>query len=263
MEVDEHVRPGIESGQSASGGENGSGNSGSDSRRQQVESYLEQLRQRRLENRAQSDTVSGDERAKDGRNVRPAETGAGGDNKSAGGLSDGAISGGRGVGTTPAGRGKNRASDGGPDSSSAANSGGVKAKKNDGVKLIIPPAAKSEDKKNKTVAAVLSDKEIKEYHDDMRGLLRVLFEWQDDFISFTNRDHAKADIWKQIDAEDTAKIASALLSLGKRHAGVATSIRGLVKAYVYLEAGLITTQKFWETFRFYREHHGFTIPGIL
>lgn len=257
QEVTENGRTdaGREANTGAAGTENTNGNRGGDSGGSKVSDYIAGIRQRSA-NGQKFDAVSPDQRAENGRNVRADEAGTRGDDRGTGNVPDSNGSRGRdsGAANTSSGRGRK--------SNSSVNSG--RATNDTGLTIVIPAAAKDDKKKSsKPSAVVLTEKEVKEMQSDFTGFLRILFEWMDDAISFTNKDRAQADIWKAIDEEDTGKIASAVLSLAKRRSSVAVAVRAISNSYVYYEAGLISSQKVMETFLFYREHHGFSIPGVF
>lgn len=234
----------------------GTGSGSSNRTSSKTADYIENIRKRSAE-RAGSDSTGADQRAENGRNVRSDGAGEGGNDRGTGAIRNESISNGRDSGTANPGSGRGRKGNGGTSSARATNDAGLT--------IVVPAAAKDDKKKGKAsaVAVVLTDKEAKEMQSDFVGFLRILFEWMDDAISFTNKDHAEAYIWKGIDNEDAGKIATAILSLAKRRSSIAVAVRAISNSYVYYEAGLISSQKVIETFLFYRNHHGFSIPGIM
>ena len=230
QEVTENGRTdsGRETNTGTNGTENTNGNRGSDGGSGKVSDYIAGIRQRST-NGQKPDAVSSDQRAENGRNVRADETGTRSDDRGTGNVPDSNGSRGRDSGTANASGGRGRKSNSGADSRRAAN--------DTGLTIVIPAAAKDDKKKgSKASAVVLTEKEAKEMQSDFSGFLRILFEWMDDAISFTNKDRAQADIWKTIDEEDTGKIASAVLSLAKRRSSVAVAVRAISNSYVYYEA---------------------------
>ena len=236
-----------------------SGNSESHRDIAKAQSYLEQLREKRRNTSDSSNdsnanaTHTNDDRQSRS-HVRIDGTGTSGDGSGTRGISDSPNSDGRATGNDGSTNRKPRKSNSGADP--------VSPTRNDSIDLKVPKANTKKDTK-KDISAILSDKETKDLQEPLVLALQAVFEWLDDFISFTNKAHAKATIWTQIDFEDVGKIASAILSLGKRQAQVAVAIRGIVVSYSYMEAGIITTQKFMETFAFYRKHGGFSLPGVF
>lgn len=250
-----------------------SGNSGSGGNREKAKSYLEQLRNRKLTESESGNGIGSDDDAESGRNGRTDGTGTGVDGQGTGRVPDGTNRSGRSSGKSTGINRQTGTSDSGIDSVKSAT-GRVKEEifgkqspqattKHSGVSLSIPKEARESSRKKKTIAAVLTDKEAKDLKEQFTGVLQLIFEWQDDAISFTNKERAKAEIWTQLDFEDVGKIASAILSLSKRSAQMAVAVRGMVKSYEYMEAGVITSQKLFETFQFYRKHGGFSIPGVF
>lgn len=237
-----------------------SGNSGSGGNREKAKSYLEQLRNRKLTESESGNGIGSDDDAESGRNGRTDGTGTGVDGQGTGRVPDGTNRSGRSSGKSTGINRQTGTSDSGIDSVKSATG---RVKEHSGVSLSIPKEARESSRKKKTIAAVLTDKEVKDLKEQFTGVLQLIFEWQDDAISFTNKERAKAEIWTQLDFEDVGKIASAILSLSKRSAQMAVAVRGMVKSYEYMEAGVITSQKLFETFQFYRKHGGFSIPGVF
>lgn len=245
-------------------GEDGSGNSSSDNgsdEREKALGYLERLKQRRLDSGSNQGTDSQSESSlpTDGSNGGTDGAGTDSNGERTGGIQD----------STNGGRRSNRTASGSSrrHSGSSSDTGHSDSTTGQNVKLVFPKATRQETKKDnakkKKIHLVLSDKESKELREDLCGVLKIVFEWMDDAISFTNRDKAKAEIWTAIDYEDMQKLADALIAIGKKNASTAVAIRGMVQSYLYMEAGIITSRRVYETFMFYREHHGFTIPGLM
>ena len=243
--------------------EGASGDSSGGGSREKAESYLEQLRNRKLTESESGNGIGTNDDAESRRNGRVTGAGTGINGEGEGRVPNGANGNGRSARKSSGVDRQDRTGDGGIDSSEPTASRLKDSGKHTGVTLSIPKEARESSRKKKTIAAVLTDKEVKDLKEQFTGVLQLIFEWQDDAISFTNKERAKAEIWSQIDHEDVGKIASAILSLSKRSAQLAVAVRGMVKSYEYMEAGVITSQKLFETFQFYRKHGGFSIPGVF
>jgi hypothetical protein len=89
--------------------------------------------------------------------------------------------------------------------------------------------------------------------------LTAFWAYADEGITYTNRQRAEAQIWRRVDAEETALLADWLIEHGKRSAMVAQMVRGVSRVWDYYAVGLILGPRLVETWRFYAAHGGFSL----
>lgn len=105
----------------------------------------------------------------------------------------------------------------------------------------------------------LTEKESKDLEPKMVEIVKTVFRYFDLAISFTNRERAEANIWRGIDADDCAVIASLFIDVGKKNPAAALVVRKLSTSYRMLQVGIITLPRFVQTYQFYLAHGGFTL----
>lgn len=80
----------------------------------------------------------------------------------------------------------------------------------------------------------------------------------DEAIPLVSRTHADIQCWGDLDDEDAGVMADALIDVGRRFAPVAQVVRGVVRAYTWLEVGMITGPRFRKMVTYYLRE-GFTL----
>ena len=106
---------------------------------------------------------------------------------------------------------------------------------------------------------VLTDKEAKELQPEFRKALDVVFWEVDKIISKTNKEHAEAVIWSNIDNDDMDFLAEYLVDGARKNKIIATMVERTVQSHRHMRAGMITGPRVAQTFMFYGQHGGFSL----